>query len=93
MAKQSKVLGLKKDRKYSIRRASGKREANVPKGMPSAGVRGDYIPAAYGDLGTKTLRNQADKLAKKGGYNKLRESDTVAVSLDGRRVLHIATDG
>lgn len=92
MAKER--LGFVKNPKYRIKSGRGKRAAQKEYNTKDVGLATmGYTLGAYGDLATKELKTSAQILAKQGGYKKLRASDMVAVSSDGRRVLHIATDG
>lgn len=86
--KQSKIKGLVANPKYSVRRRTTYTEKDFQKGGTGA-----YILAAYGDLASPKLKAQADTLAEKGGFKKLRNSSTVALSIDGKRIVKIPTDG
>lgn len=82
--KQSKYKGIVANPKY---------RGVINKKASQKGGTGAYVLAAHGDLASPKLKAQADTLAKKGGFKKLRNSSTVAVSLDGRRIVKIPTDG
>lgn len=77
--------GVVANPKYDVKRRTGK---DFQKGGTIT-----YRLAAYGDLATDELKKQARNWAKAHGMKKLKDSNTVAVSLDGERIVKVPTDG
>ena len=65
----------------------------VRKKTPKKGGTETYRLAAYGDLATNKLKQQAQKVAKARGIKKLKNNTTVAISSDGKRIVKVPTDG
>ena len=68
--------------KYGVRRKT-----------PKKGGTETYRLAAYGDLATDKLKQQAQDFAKAHGIKKLKNNNTVAISSDGKRIVKVPTDG
>lgn len=80
--------GVVANPKYSVRNRTNYTEKNFQKG----GV-GTYHLAAFGDLATPELKQQAQDWAKAHGMKKLKNNNTVAISSDGKRIVKVPTDG
>ena len=80
--------GVVANPKYGVRNRTTYTEKNFQKGGS-----GTYHLAAYGDLATDGLKQQAQNLAKAHGMKKLKNNNTVAISSDGKRIVKVPTDG
>lgn len=93
MARGNKQSKIGKGEHKTYKGVVANPEYSVRRKTPKKGGTETYRLAAYGDLATDELKQQAQKVAKARGIKKLKDSNTVAVSLDGERIVKVPTDG